>query len=192
MHIYKPEIVELLSIVEKKYKKNLQTTTDFEEFSYHLKTVLGEHISTSTLKRLWGYVNDKHTPRQNTLDILARYINQSNFNDFCYWLKSSDTYNSSFFSAKQILTKDLMPGEEIEIGWSPNRYLRLQYTGNGLFLITQALQSKLQKGDIFEVSAFLLGQPLSLPYIIRDGQRTSPFIAGRNGGLTLINQRHEK
>ena len=58
MHIYKPEIVELLSIVEKKYKKNLQTTTDFEEFSYHLKTVLGEHISTSTLKRLWGYVND--------------------------------------------------------------------------------------------------------------------------------------
>lgn len=192
MHIYKPEIVELLSIVEKKYKKNLQTTTDFEEFSYHLKTVLGEHISTSTLKRLWGYVNDQHAPRQSTLDILSRYINHNNFNEFCHWLKSSDTYNSSFFSTKQILTKDLIPGEEIEIGWSPNRYLRLQYTGNGLFLITKALQSKLQKGDIFEVSAFLLGQPLSLPYIIRDGQRTSPFIAGRNGGLTLINQAHEK
>ena len=65
-------------------------------------------------------------------------------------------------------------------------------TSKFLFLITKALQSKLQKGDIFEVSAFLLGQPLSLPYIIRDGQRTSPFIAGRNGGLTLINQAHEK
>lgn len=192
MHIYKPEIIELLSIVEKKYKKNLQTTTDFEEFSYHLKAKLGEHISTSTLKRLWGYVNDQHAPRQSTLDILSRYISHNNFNEFCHWLKSSDTYNSSFFSAKQILTKDLMPGEEIEIGWSPNRYLRLQYTGNGLFLITQSLQSKLQEGDIFEVSAFLLGQPLSLPYIIRNGERTSPFIAGRNGGLTLINQTHEK
>ena len=70
----------------------------------------------------------------------------------------------------------------------PNRYLRLQYQGNGIFLITEALQSKLQKGDSFEASAFLLKQPLFLPYILRDGNKTSPFIAGRNGGLTLINQ----
>lgn len=188
MNIHKPEIAELLSLVEQKYKKNLQTSTDFDEFSFHLKQQLGEMISTSTLKRLWGYVNDSHTPRQQTLDTLSRYINYSNFKDFCNWLKSSTTYNSSFFTTKQILSKELLPGQELEIGWSPNRYLRLQYQGNSIFLITEALQSKLQKGDSFEVAAFLMKQPLFLPYILRNGTRTSPFIAGRNGGLTLINK----
>ena len=188
MNIHKPEIIELLSFVEQKYQKNLQTSTDFDEFSFHLKQETGEQISTSTLKRLWGYVNDSHTPRQQTLDTLSRYIGHDYFRTFCSWLKSSAAYNSSFFTTKQVLSTELLPGQEVEIGWAPNRYLRLQYQGNGIFLITEALQSKLQKGDRFEASAFLLKQPLFLPYILRDGNKTSPFIAGRNGGLTLINQ----
>lgn len=188
MNIHKPEIIELLSLVEQKYQKNLQTSTDFDEFTFHLKQETGEQISTSTLKRLWGYVNDSHTPRQQTLDTLSRYIGHDYFRSFCSWLKSSTAYNSSFFTTKQISSKELLPGQEVEIGWAPNRYLRLQYQGNSIFLITEALQSKLQKGDSFEASVFLLEQPLYLPYILRNGNKTSPFIAGRNGGLTLINQ----
>lgn len=188
MNVHRPEITELLALVEKKYNRNLQTTTDFEEFSYHFKQQTGEHISASTLKRLWGYVNDNHMPRQHTLDILAKYINHEDFSHFCAWLKESTTYNSSFFTTKQLLSKELIPGQEIEIGWSPNRYLKLRYQGNGEFLITKALQSKLQEGDRFETTTFFLGEPLFLPYILRDETRTSPFIAGRNGGLTFINQ----
>ena len=37
MNIYKPEIAELLLQVEKTYQKPLQTSTDFDEFSLHLK-----------------------------------------------------------------------------------------------------------------------------------------------------------
>lgn len=188
MNIHKPEIAELLLFVEQKYKKNLQTTTDFDEFSLYLKQVIGEQISTSTLKRLWGYVNDRHTPRQQTLDALTRYIGYGNFKQFCTWLKSSTAYNSSFFTTKQLLSNELHPNQELEIGWAPNRYLRLRYQGNGVFLIIKALQSKLQEGDIFEATSFFLEQPLYLPYILRNGIRTSPFIAGRNGGLTFINQ----
>lgn len=188
MNIHKPEIAELLSFVEKKYQRNLQTTTDFDEFSFHLKQQTGEQLSTSTLKRLWGYVNDSHIPRQQTLDTLSRYIDHDNFKQFCIWLKSSTAYNSSFFTTKQLLSKELLPGQKVEIGWSPNRYLKLQYQGEGFYLIEEALQSKLQKGDSFEAAAFLLEHPLYLPYILRDGNRTSPFIAGRNGGLTFINQ----
>ncbi|MDO4163569.1 MAG: hypothetical protein Q4D56_04175 [Bacteroides sp.] len=187
MNVFKPEIAELLSYVEKKYAKNLRTTTDFDEFTFHLNRQMGIKISTSTLKRLWGYVNDTHIPRSNTLDLLARYIGYNHFGDFCAWLKSSTAYNSSFFSAKQVVSNELTPGAEVEIGWSPNRYLRLKYKGNTLFEVTEARQSKLHEGDCFEASAFLIGQPLSLPYVLRSGIRTSPFIAGRNGGLTLLN-----
>lgn len=187
MNVYKPEIAELLLLVEQKYAKKLRTTTDFDEFSFFLKQDTSEVISTSTLKRLWGYVSDSRMPRSHTLDILSRYIGYEHFSSFCSWLKSSSAYNSSFFTTKQLLAKDLLPGSEVEIGWSPNRYLRLRYKGDALFEVAEAKQSKLHEGDCFESASFLIGQPLSLPYVLRDGMRTSPFIAGRNGGLTLLN-----
>lgn len=187
MNVFKPEIAELLQLVEQKYGGSLCTTTDFEVLSVHLKLECGLLLSPSTLKRLWGYVNDVHKPRINTLDVLSRYMGYKNFNEFCNWLKSSSVYNSSFFTAKQIVSDELRKGSVVEIGWSPNRYLRLAYRGNALFEVVEARQSKLKEGDCFEATAFLMGQPLSLPYVLRDGIRTSPFIAGRNGGLTLVN-----
>lgn len=187
MDVYKPEIAELLVLVEKTYPKSLHTSTDFDEFSLHLKREMNESVSTSTLKRLWGYVGDSHLPRMQTLDVLARYIGHAGFKQFCAWLKTSTAYNSSFFSAHQISARELEPGSEVEIGWSPNRYLRLRYQGNDLFEVEEARQSKLLEGDRFEAVSFLMGQPLFLPYVLRGGTRLSPFIAGRNGGLTLLN-----
>lgn len=116
MNELKPEIMELLALVGKKYSRNLLTTTDFDEFSLHLKSEHGYLISTSTLKRLWGYVNDTHQPRTQTLDLLSRYIGFTCFSDFCHHLKTSTMYNSSFFTTKQIQVQDLKPGDEIEIG----------------------------------------------------------------------------
>ena len=97
-------------------------------------------------------------------------------------------YNSSFFTTRQIQAQNLNPGDEIEIGWSPNRYLRLRFHGGARFQVMDSKQSKLKKGDCFETACFLMGQPLLLSYILRDNKKTAPFIAGRNGGLTLINQ----
>ena len=97
-------------------------------------------------------------------------------------------YRASFFSTKQIQTKDLQVGDHVEIGWAPNRYVLLRYEGKNIFQVLEAKESKLQKGDYFETACFLLGQPLLLSYIAREGYKTAPFIAGRNGGLTLINQ----
>ena len=188
MNVYKPEIAELLLQVEKAYAKPLNSSTDFEELSIQLKYKLGMSLSSSTLKRLWGYVNDAHSPRPQTLDVLARYLGHAAFKDFCMWLKHTTAYNSSFFSAKRILVEDLNPGMEVEIGWSPNRYLRLRYKGDGLFEVREAKESNLVRGDLFQAVSFLMGQPLFLPYVERGGKRLSPFIAGRNGGLTMLNR----
>lgn len=181
-----PEINELLLQVEQKYTKKLSSTTNFEEFSLHLDKNEGIQLSVSTLKRLWGYVNDKHKPREHTLDQLSVYLGFKDFGAFCQHLKTSKRYNSSFFSTMQIHSKDLAEGCWLEIGWSPNRYIKLCYIGDMRFEVLDARNSKLMKGDRFETITFLAGQPLSLPYIERDGNRTPPFIGGRNGGLTLL------
>ncbi|WP_443732895.1 hypothetical protein [Xylanibacter rarus] len=182
-----PEIEELKLLIEQKYGKTLGTTTDFEEFSVHLSHDTGQNVSASTLKRLWGYVNDSHKPRMFTLDILAQYLGHANYYAFVSWLKTSTRYNSSFFNAKQLISNELDAGTEVEIGWSPNRLVRLRYVGESRYEVVLSQNSKLVPGDSFVTGCFIKEQPLYLPYIERSDGRTAPFVAGRNGGLTIIN-----
>ena len=80
------EIEELKTLVEQQYGKVLGTTTDFEEFSLYAGRKTGTRVSPSTLKRIWGYVSDKHKPRTFTLDVLAQCIGHNNFAAFVAWL----------------------------------------------------------------------------------------------------------
>lgn len=183
------EIEELKNLVEQHYGKALSTTTDFEEYSLYVGRHTGARVSASTLKRMWGYVSDRHKPRRYTLDILARCIGHEDFAAFVAWLKTSSRYNSSFFSANQLISRELSVGDIVEVGWSPNRLVTLRYLGDSRYQVIDSMNSKMRAGDEFITGCFIKGQPLYLPFIQRDGERTPPFVAGRNGGLTVINRK---
>ncbi len=71
-----PEIAFLLKEVERKYGREVHTSTDFESLSVVIEREINEYISSATLKRLWGYVSLKPVPRVATLDVLCRFIGQ--------------------------------------------------------------------------------------------------------------------
>ena len=194
MNMSTPEIEELKRIVEQRYGKRLLTTTDFEVFSLHLQKKYGLTVSSSTLKRLYGYVGDMHKPRVATLDQLAVYIGHRNYTAFVEWLKTISRYNSSFFNASQVLSSSLAVGDMVEIGWSPNRLLLLEYLGDSTYRVTESHNSKMQVGDTFVSGCFIIGYPLYLPNLIRNGEPTPSFVAGRNGGLTIarLREKHVK
>ena len=121
-----------------------------------------------------------------TLDVLSQYIGHKNYMEFTHWLKTSTKYNSSFFKANQLVSSDLREGSLVSIGWSPNRLLLLRYLGDSTYEIEKSENSKLLPGDRFVTGCFIKEQPLFLPYIERGGERTASFVAGRNGGLTVI------
>lgn len=181
-----PEIEELKRLVKEKYEDTLATSTDFEVFSLMLKNKYNANVSTSTLKRLYDYVGDEHKPRMTTLNALARYIGHPDFSRFVAWLKTSPCYNSSFFDADQLMSSDLHRGDEVEIGWSPNRMVRLEYLGNSRYTVIESRDSKMLFGDIFVTGCFIAEQPLYLPFLERGGEHTPPFVAGRNGGLSIV------
>lgn len=182
----KPEIEQLLRSVERQYGNVLSTTTDFEVFSLHLKRTNGKELSASTLKRLWGYVSDDHQPRTSTLNILSQYAGHNTFQDFTVWLKKHMPDNSEYLDMQQIISPQLSLGDRIRIGWSPDRLLLLSYLGNNTFEVLEAENSKIHIGDQFAVGCFIQGQPLLIPFIVRNGQHTPPFLAGREGGLTIL------
>ena len=47
-------------------------------------------ISTTTLKRIWGYLSEGVTPRRYTLDQLARFIGYDDFDAFCASLETDN------------------------------------------------------------------------------------------------------
>lgn len=181
-----PELSYLLKEVERVYGRTIRTTNDFEALSILIERETESIISSSTLKRLWGYVSLNPTPRHSTLDILSRYVGKRDFRAFCDSLKKSPEFESMFFTAKTISVHDLKAGSEVTIGWNPNRLVTLSYLGSYLFEVKQSLNSKLEEGDRFELVNIMLGYPLYISRILRHGEYTPAFVAGRIEGLSLL------
>lgn len=181
-----PELAYLLTEVEKKYGRRIATTTDFESLSVVIEHQIGELISSSTLKRLWGYVRLNPTPRVATLDVLSRFIGHRDFKAFCNYLKDSQVYASNFFTSRCQTVAELKPETVVQIGWAPNRLVKMLYLGNYQFEVISSENSQLMVGDRFELSEIIVGYPLFISRILRDGAYTPSYVAGHIDGINLL------
>ena len=77
------EIEQLRKAIERTIGKALETNKDFESLANSIYEKTHVSISTTTLKRIWGYLSENITPRQYTLDQLARFIDYDDFDAFC-------------------------------------------------------------------------------------------------------------
>ena len=181
-----PELQYLLELVEKQYGRKLSTTTDFESLSVIIEKTTGELLSSSTLKRLYGYVSLNTVPRKTTLDILSRFIGNRDYETFRISLSNDPQFSSRFFSAKTVTTSELKAGDRLRIGWPTNRIVTLNYLGNDLFEVETSVNASLVKGDRFRQVSFMKGYPLYLSRILRNGDYTPAYVAGMNSGLNLL------
>ena len=181
-----PELQYLLELVEKQYGRKLSTTTDFESLSVIIEKTTGELLSSSTLKRLYGYVSMNTVPRKTTLDILSRFIGNRDYETFRISLSNDPQFSSRFFSAKTVTTSELKAGDRLRIGWPANRIVTLNYLGDDLFEVDTSVNASLVKGDRFRQVSFMKGYPLYLSRILRDGDYTPAYVAGMNSGLNLL------
>jgi len=182
-----PELGELLHQVEEKFGHRLSTTTDYELLSFVIEREIGELISASTLKRLWGYVSYSSTPRIATMDTLSRYLGHKDFMVFRKMLMDSGAVVSSFFTSRTLEAASLEEGTGILIGWAPNRLVRLKFLGGTTFEVESAENAKLRPGDRFEASEFILGAPLFISSVRRsDGTMTPPYVAAKTDGLNVL------
>ena len=180
-----PELQSLLEAVEARFKTPVKTTAGFERLAAAIEFAIGESLGATTLKRLWGYIPSRTTPRLTTLDILSRYTGHKDFKAFCASLHVEDS--SDFLTERSyITTAELSSGDRIRIGWAPNRVVTLVFLGNDCFEVQESLNAKLLPGDRIEASCLLKGWPFFVPGILRGGSVTPPYIAGKAHGLTIL------
>ncbi len=78
-----PQLDILREKIEEVVGQKIKSPKDFDFLSEQIFDKLHERISATTLKRLWGYVEGSTVPRQSTLDILARFIDYTDWEHFC-------------------------------------------------------------------------------------------------------------
>ena len=181
-----PEVIQLRKDVEARFGTRPTTPADFESLIAQIWLCLHENIALSTLERLWGYVEGANNTRLSTLNILSRYVGARNWNDYTNHLKEGEYGSSNPFIAEGIHTKDLQPGQSIEVTWLPNRRGVFRYLGDMRFEVVESVNSKLSVGDTFVSTFFLTGQPLFIDQLVLTGHTTVSYVAGNNGGLQSV------
>ena len=184
MNVNRDDIDTLLRLVELKLGRSLATPYDFDMLTATVKKETGTSISRSTVKRLVGYVNDKHKPSPTTLNILSRFVG---YRDWSAFISRASDPTSGSLSDELVQTAQLTVGDRLELEWLPDRQCTLRYTGGHTFEVEQVTGShSLAAGDLLDVMVFCLGQPLQATNH-RHGDDTHPlYVAARNHGLTAL------
>ena len=100
------------------------------------------------------------------------------------WKYVKSTHTPSENTLSIISINMLMPGDEIEFSWVPDRYCRVVYLGSGSFRILEARNSKIRVGDTFCTGLFSEGNPLYMTNLQHEGS-TAPknYVAGMRNGI---------
>lgn len=186
-----PEIKRLCKDVERIIDFPISTHGDFLRLSAGIEFRLREHVSESTLERVWGYSTRGYdTVSVRTLNVLARFAGYAGWNDFLHSSQNTGKKGSTLFRDGGIKSEDLEVGARILIGWNPDRKCVIQHLGGGRFIARNTLNSTMRAGDTFTCAYMHKGHELHLEHFQRKDSSEEEFtyIAGLDGGLTILEQ----
>lgn len=187
-----PEIATLRSRVKEKAQLALDTHFHFVQLVAELENELHEHMSETTLERVWGYSTRGYdTVSRRTLDVLSRYLGSKNWDDFCQLLRDEAARESQLFTTKALIAQSLPIGTRLLIGWQPNRICEIRYLGNNRFEAIRTENSSIQPGDRFSCLLFEKGRELYMDLFQRANEDGEPnpearYVVGQNNGLSTL------
>lgn len=141
-------------------------------------------ISSSTLKRLWGYLDSPSKPRQGTLDVLARFIGYSDYAAYEAAATADGGQTSSPVISRHLNVQQmLVENDELILSWAPDRQCRVRYLGSLQFQVVESANTRLQPGDYFQCNLIIEGEPLYLSNLLQPGHLATNYVCGKRGGI---------
>lgn len=113
MEAQEQTIKQLRRAVERTLGRKMQTNKDFDCLADSIYEKTHAKISTTTLKRLWGYLSEGVTPRRYTLDQLAHFVGYDDFDAFCASLETDKAPESNPDTAPSPLSTEEEPEAEL-------------------------------------------------------------------------------
>lgn len=187
-----PEISSLRIYVEQKVGQALISHNDFILLVDKIERELKEHISESTLERVWGYSTRGYdTVSLRTLSLLARYIGHADWYAFIQHLRDEGQIESEMFTGNTLIVGRLVIGSRLRIGWLPNRIIIVRYLGDNRFVTEETHNSSIKPGDTFSCIQMQIGREMYMDLFQRasDEGNADPnarYVVGQRSGLTTL------
>lgn len=180
------ELKSLIQMTNDRLGFSPKTPSELNHLSLSIKKKTGSTISLSSLKRIWGYVDYSSFPSPNTLNILSR------FNDFDDWedfLRNKDLPRpeptSEFLAGSVVDAESLITGDVLIIDWEENKSCELEYLGGHRFVVICSRNIKLIVNDTFTLHSVCVGLPFYAADIHRNSDTIPGYIGAKNG-ITAI------
>ena len=186
MNSKSPEIIELCREIEDVVGRSMHTPADFDFLCDRICTQTREYISSTTLKRTWGYLDGVRTIRYSSLEILARAAGYRNWENYLAVKKISLESDSKFVNRGIVEAGALNKNDIVVVTWNPNRKCVFRYLGNDSFIVTESVKTHLCAGDTASVKTFVVNEPLILSNLTHNGETGLTYVCGANGGLTNL------
>lgn len=185
------DIKALRAAIEETIGTKITGPKNFNRLMEFIKTRTGEYISATTLKRVWGYIDEPMKTRYNTLSTIARAIGYGDYNDF---LQRNDNApaetripsGQKYGKVVDVLS-DLEPDDRVELFWHSGRECMVRYLGDMNFIVESSKQTRLKPNDTFRCHLILAGHPLYLSGLKHGNAKPTAYICGKiHGGIQFI------
>lgn len=137
-------------LLEEKLGRRIRYPKECDALAVAIRESIGERISSSTLKRIFGFIQPASSPSLYTLDLLSIFLGYNDWedleNELELRLKRSDTPGNTVS-----LPFEVEPGNMLEVCYSPDKKLVLQLIEDGSFCIIQSEKSALKEKDLVEL-----------------------------------------
>ncbi len=184
-----PQICALRKEIEK-LTGGTSSHSSFIKLQCIIEERLKEHISVSTLERLWGYSTRKNSNISiRILNILTKLVGSDDWEQYCANLKKEGRTESELFMYENaIICNKLAVGTRVRIGWQPNRVCEIEHRGDNRFCVINAENASIKAGDVFSCLVIEKNRPLFIENLSRHGEKeegTAKYIVGKTNGLTI-------
>jgi len=170
----------LCKLVEQATGRRMLTPRDFDWLSEQIQLKTGEYVSSTTLKRMWGYIDEPVKPRRFTLDLLAQFAGLSGYDAVG---KQTPNSQSDLVVSKFLSCNELTQGQKIRLRWLPDRVCVIEYLDNCRFVIRESVNSKLDVGDEFDCMQIIEGEKLYFSKVSHHGKMYPLYEVGNIDGV---------
>lgn len=184
-----PEIYALKECVKEQCGLPLAVHSDFQALSEAIFKATREHVSETTLERLWGYsTRGYNSVSRRTIDVLCLYSGHTDWQTFLTDLKKAGGVESELFDLKGVDSNTLPEGARLQLGWLPDRVCVIRHLGAGRYEAEKTHNSKLQAGDTFYCRILQFHGAAYLEDLRdHDGKLRAPrYGIGLEHGLTML------
>ncbi|MBR3877076.1 MAG: hypothetical protein IKJ23_02715 [Bacteroidaceae bacterium] len=183
-----PQVDALRKEIEKE-TGSISSHSTLNKLSALIEERCKEHISVTTLERIWGYsTRSCNNISVRILDIISRFAGYSNWENFCNSLRCSQRCESQMFMSEGCITSNtLAVRTRIRIGWQPDRVCEAEYMGENRFIAIKTENSSIRPGDTFRCLQIEKGRELYMDHFTRNGESESDnrYAVGQINGLTM-------